>query len=563
MSLDWWQEATAYQIYPRSFQDSNGDGIGDIRGIISRVDYLDYLGIDMVWLSPIFASPNADYGYDVSNYRKIMSEFGTMEDFEELRDELHSRDIRLILDMVVNHTSSEHEWFKKSREDPDGPYGDFYHWHPGKNNEPPNKWGAFFGGAAWEWDEKRQEYYLHLFHPAQPDLNWSNFKVRENVYDIMNFWLEKGVDGFRLDVINLLSKNFPETGTDSADNGGANGELVDCTPFVANGPRLQEYLAEMKSEVFDNFDMVAIGEVIATDDREAKKLVTGSEAPLDMLLHFEHVKLDQNENKWQPRSFSLVEFKEVIDRWYRSLYKGGWNAYYLTSHDQPRAVNRFGDAENFWYRSATMLAAMLLTLPGTPFIYQGDEIGMTNLDFTDPAEIKDIEAINFYEKMISQGHNPEDILQLIGQRSRDNSRSPMQWNDSNNAGFTDGEPWIKLNDNYEQVNAAQQRNVRGSILEFYRRLIRLRDEYSVLKDGFFLQSIAEDEDLFVYWRRNSETTLLILINFSAEEQEFLHDEFSHNLEFIVSNVLSNKEHPRQKFPALNPYEARIYKQLGR
>ncbi len=559
MALEWWQEATAYQIYPRSFQDSNGDGIGDLPGIISRVDYLDYLGIDMVWLSPIFASPNADYGYDVSNYRQIMSEFGTMEDFEELRDELHARDIRLILDMVVNHTSSEHEWFKKSRQDPEGPYGDFYHWRSGKRNSPPNNWEAFFGGPAWEWDEQRREYYLHLFHPDQPDLNWSNPRVREEIFAVMKFWLEKGVDGFRLDVINLLSKNFDyDTG-----NIDSSGELIDCTPYVANGSDLQEYLGEMKAQVFDNYNMVAIGEVVDTDEKEAQELVAGGESPLDMLLHFEHVTLDQEESKWQPKSFSLVEFKEVIDRWYRSLYRNGWNAYYLTSHDQPRAINRFADPDNYWYRSATMLAALLMTLPGTPFIYQGDEIGMTNLDFAGVEEVRDVESLNLLEKMTSAGSSTEEILQLIGQRGRDNSRSPMQWNSQAQAGFTTGEPWIKVNENFNQINVARQRGKADSILEFYRRLNRLRDEFPVLKDGFFLQSIADDEDLFVYWRRNQTTTLLILLNFSAEQQRFLDDEFSHKLQFILGNVLSKEEHPEQEFPALSPYEARIYRQTGR
>ncbi len=560
VSNNWWQDAVFYQIYPRSFQDSNGDGIGDLPGIISRVDYLDYLGVDVLWLSPVFASPNEDYGYDVSDYRRINAEYGTKEDLNELLEILHSRDMKLVLDMVVNHTSSEHRWFKESCSDPDGPRGDFYHWHPGSEGgeAPPNRWGAFFGGSAWRWNEERGEYYLHLFAPHQPDLNWENPRVREEVYDIMDHWLNRGVDGFRLDVINLISKPTQYPGGREIPGK----DFTDCTPHVVGGPRLEEFLGEMRKKVFDNYDMVAVGEVVAVDHNQAPGLVCGSEAPLDMLLHFEHVSLDQGEDKWDVKPFSLAEFKTVLDKWYRSLYPEGWNAFYLTSHDQSRAVSRFGDEGKYRERSAKMLGAVLLTLPGTPFIYQGDEIGMTNVEFTAEDELKDIEAKNYFQNRIDAGEDPEKVLDILSKRSRDNSRTPMQWSSEEGAGFTESNPWIKIGASFPEVNVADQKGREGSALEFYRRMIDLRQKYPVLKRGFFLQSVADDEDLFVYWRRSSSTTLLILANFSAEEQEFMHDEFIHSLDFILSNVIKKDEHPEKSFPPLRPYEARIYEQTG-
>lgn len=553
----WWKEGVLYQIYPKSFQDSNGDGIGDIPGIISRLDHLDYMGIDMLWLSPIFVSPDADNGYDISDYYQIRPEFGSAEDFQELLSELHRREIRLILDMVVNHTSDEHSWFQKSRQDPAGPYGDFYHWQSSSSGRPPSNWGSFFGGSAWAWDEIREEYYLHLFHEKQPDLNWENPQLRREIYKMMRHWLDKGVDGFRLDVINLLDKtdDYPDGQVRPGQQYG------DGTPYFANGPRLDRYLAEMKKEVFNNYEMVAIGETIATNPETAKRYVGSADHPLDMLIHFEHMQVDQGQSKWEQSSFALPEFKEIITTWDAAIRPRGWNAFYLNNHDQPRAVSRFGEPHAYHPESATMLATLMLTLPATPFIYQGEEIGMTNYNFTDIAEVEDIESQNYYREAREQGAKPADILEKISEVGRDNSRTPVQWSDKPNAGFSQAEPWLSVNPNYSEINVAQQKQEPASILRYYRRLIELRKQHPVLITGSFEQVAPKDEDIFAYWRRNKDETLLILLNFSAEEQQFLADSYSEFLEYINGNYKERVDHPEEGLPPLKPYEARIYKQI--
>lgn len=554
---NWWKDGIIYQIYPKSFQDSNGDGIGDIPGIISRLDYLDYLGIDMLWISPIYESPDADNGYDISDYYKIRPEFGTDEDFQELLTELQRRDIRLILDMVVNHTSDEHDWFQKSRQDPAGPYGDFYHWQSGQKGELPSNWGSFFGGPAWSWDELRQEYYLHLFHEKQPDLNWDNKKVREEIYKMMRYWLDKGVDGFRLDVINLLDKadGYPD-GKVKAGQKYGNG-----VPYFTNGDRLADYLAEMNDEVFRHYDMVTIGETIATGASQAKTFISSKNHPLDMLIHFEHMSVDHGEDKWDKAEFDLVEFKRIIDNWDNEIRPEGWNAFYLNNHDQPRAVSRFGDDENYHYYSATMLATMLLTLPATPFIYQGEEIGMTNYEFTDFNELRDIEAINYY-KSREESDDKKGLLKRISEIGRDNARTPVQWANAYNAGFTDSKPWINLNPNYEKINIRQQQAEQKSILNYYRKLIEFRASNQALISGAFEQIAAADEEIFAYWRRLAEDSYLVLLNFSDKEQSFLADSFCSILTYVQGNYLEQAEHPDDSLPVLKPYEARIYRQLN-
>lgn len=549
--MEWWKEGILYQIYPKSFKDSTGNGVGDLPGIISQVDYLDYLGIDMVWLSPIFASPDFDNGYDISNYRKIKPEFGDMADFHTLMEELHRRDIRLILDMVVNHTSSQHKWFQKSRENSRGPFADFYHWETDK----PNDWESFFGGPTWSFDEAREEYYLHLFHEEQPDLNWENPRVRQEVYEIMKFWLDKGVDGFRLDVINLLSKaeGYPEGEKKSSG-------YTDGSPYFVNGPKLTDYLKEMNQEVFKNYDMVKIGEVIGGEPQYYKSLIADTEKALDLLIHFDHVSLDQRKDKWTGKEFSLVSFKQVIEKWLRTLAPEGWNAFYLENHDQPRSVERFAKGGKYRERSAKMLATMLLTLPVTPFIYQGQEIGMTNLNFTDISEVVDVESRNFYNSFIENGGDPQEALELISTRGRDNGRSPMQWNSSRGAGFTSGTPWLKLNDNYQEVNVDQEKEKENSVLQYYRDLISFRKNNPALIRGYFMQSAADDEDIFAYWRKGKDRTFLVVLNFSNTIQVFLDDHYSKNLEFIMSNVMVKEDHASDKIPPLAPYEARIYSQ---
>ena len=552
---NWWKDGIIYQIYPKSFQDSNGDGIGDIPGIISRLDYLDYLGIDMLWISPIYESPDADNGYDISDYYKIRPEFGSDQDFEELLIELHRRDIRLILDMVVNHTSDEHEWFQKSRKDPAGPYGDFYHWQPGNNGELPSNWGSFFGGPAWTWDEIRQEYYLHLFHEKQPDLNWKNPEVRQEIYKMMRHWLDRGVDGFRLDVINLLDKadGYPDGQIKDGQKYG-NG-----VPYFSNGDRLDDYLAEMNNEVFRHYDMVTIGETIATDASQAKTFISSENHPLDMLIHFEHMSVDHGDGKWDKAEFDLVEFKNIIDDWDKEIRPEGWNAFYLNNHDQPRAVSRFGDDENYHYQSATMLATMLLTLPATPFVYQGEEIGMTNYNFQDFNELRDIESINYY-KSKEEENKEKAALKRISEIGRDNARTPVQWSRELNAGFSEGKPWIKVNPNYQAINLNQQRDDEDSILNYYRALIEFRRNNQALISGSFEQIAADDEEIFAYWRRLDGVSYLVLLNFSNKEQSFLADSFCSILTYINGNYFEKKEHPDNSLPNLEPYEARIYRQ---
>ncbi len=552
---NWWKDGIIYQIYPKSFQDSNGDGIGDIPGIISRLDYLDYLGIDMLWISPIYESPDADNGYDISDYYKIRPEFGSDQDFEELLIELHRRDIRLILDMVVNHTSDEHEWFQKSRKDPAGPYGDFYHWQPGNNGELPSNWGSFFGGPAWTWDEIRQEYYLHLFHKKQPDLNWENPEVRQEIYKMMRHWLDRGVDGFRLDVINLLDKadGYPDGQIKDGQKYG-NG-----VPYFSNGDRLDDYLAEMNNEVFRHYDMVTIGETIATDASQAKTFISSENHPLDMLIHFEHMSVDHGDGKWDKAEFDLVEFKNIIGNWDKEIRPEGWNAFYLNNHDQPRAVSRFGDDENYHYQSATMLATMLLTLPATPFVYQGEEIGMTNYNFQDFNELRDIESINYYKSKAKE-NKEKAALKRISEIGRDNARTPVQWSKELNAGFSEGKPWIKVNPNYQAINLSQQRNDEDSILNYYRALIEFRRNNQALISGSFEQIAADDEEIFAYWRRLDGVSYLVLLNFSNKEQSFLADSFCSILSYVNGNYFEEKEHPDNSLPDLKPYEARIYRQ---
>ena len=552
---NWWKDGIIYQIYPKSFQDSNGDGIGDIPGIISRLDYLDYLGIDMLWISPIYESPDAENGYYMSDYYKIRPEFGSDQDFEELLIELHRRDIRLILDMVVNHTSDEHEWFQKSRKDPAGPYGDFYHWQPGNNGELPSNWGSFFGGPAWTWDEIRQEYYLHLFHKKQPDLNWENPEVRQEIYKMMRHWLDRGVDGFRLDVINLLDKadGYPDGQVKDGQKYG------DGVPYFTNGDRLDDYLAEMNNEVFRHYDMVTIGETIATDASQAKTFISSENHPLDMLIHFEHMSVDHGDGKWDKAEFDLVEFKNIIDNWDKEIRPEGWNAFYLNNHDQPRAVSRFGDDENYHYQSATMLATMLLTLPATPFVYQGEEIGMTNYNFQDFNELRDIESINYY-KSKEEENKEKAALKRISEIGRDNARTPVQWSRELNAGFSEGKPWIKVNPNYQAINLNQQRDDEDSILNYYRALIEFRRNNQALISGSFEQIAADDEEIFAYWRRLDGVSYLVLLNFSNKEQSFLADSFCSILSYVNGNYFEEKEHPDNSLPDLKPYEARIYRQ---
>lgn len=449
----WWKESVVYQIYPRSFCDSNKDGIGDLGGILKKLDYLEELGVDIIWLSPIYQSPNDDNGYDISDYRSILKEFGTMDEFDRLLEEAHKKGMRLIMDLVVNHTSDEHEWFIQSKKDKTNPYRDYYIWKEGKGNQPPNNWGSWFGGSAWEYDENTDMYYLHIFSKKQPDLNWENKKVRQEVYEMMRWWLDKGIDGFRMDVISLISKNlaFP----DGEKGDGLYGNL---TPYCAHGPRVHEFLREMNQEVLSKYEIMTVGEAACVTLEEARKYAGYDRKELDTVFWFEHMELCSGEyGKWTDEAPKLTELKKVFDKWESGLEGTAWNTLFWSNHDQPRVVSRFGNDGKYRELSAKMLATCLHMMKGIPYIYQGEELGMTNAGFTSLEQYRDIESINAYHENVEQrGLEPEKMMCYLQKVSRDNARTPMQWNDSENAGFTEGTPWIEVNSNYKEINAERE-----------------------------------------------------------------------------------------------------------
>ena len=472
MERAWWKEAVVYQIYPRSFMDSNGDGIGDLNGITSRLDYLKELGVDVIWLSPIYQSPNDDNGYDISDYQAIMQEFGTMEDFDRMIEGIHQRGMKLVMDLVVNHTSDEHPWFVESRKDKENPYRDFYIWREGKDGKAPNNWGSYFSGSAWQYDEATDMYYLHLFSKKQPDLNWENSKVRENVFSMMNWWCaEKGIDGFRMDVISLISKR------PGLPDGPKTPEALYGYADCANGPRVHEFLKEMNQEVLSKYDLMTVGEAAGVTIEEAKRYAGFNENELNMVFHFEHVGLDGGKHgKWTDKRVPLVEFKKVMSDWQTELDGKAWNSLYLSNHDQPRSLSRFGD-DSPQYRvvCAKMLGTCLHMMQGTPYVYQGEELGMTNMPFADISEVKDLDSINAYHELSEAGLiSKEDMMCFIRLKGRDNARTPMQWDDSENAGFTTGTPWIGVNPNYKEINAKAALADENSIFHYYRKLIALR-----------------------------------------------------------------------------------------
>ena len=547
----WWKEAVVYQIYPRSFNDSDGDGVGDIPGIIERLDHLDDLGIDAVWLSPVYESPQHDNGYDVSDYRAIHSAFGTMADWERLLEGLHNRDIRLVMDMVANHTSSEHEWFQRSRSNPDGEYGDYYVWRAGDPEEPPNNWESAFGGSAWEYDDQRAAWYLHLFDTTQPDLNWRNPDVRAEIYDVMNWWLAKGVDGYRLDVVNLLSK------AEGLPDGDPTREWTGSEHFV-DGPRIFEYLGEMHDEVFARTDTVSIGEMPQLDLETAREY-TG-DGPLALVFPFEHMELDFGDRgRWDIGEWSLPELKSILDRWQRGLGEAWWTTLFFENHDQPRSVSRFGDNERYRYESATALATILLTLRGTPFVYQGQEIGMTNSSFESLDDVADIDSVRNVRELIDDGvvEDYDAIRPVVEYRSRDNARTPVQWDDSSNTGFTDGDPWLPVNDDYHEVNVARERSESPSVLSYYRRLIDLRASTPPLVHGSYDLQYPDDEQLFVYTRTGEDRRVVVAINFSAEARSAALDPLDGSTSLLLGNYEDVPETPDGAID-LRPYEARLY-----
>ncbi|WLD91656.1 alpha-glucosidase [Alkalihalobacillus sp. AL-G] len=557
MNRTWWKESVIYQIYPRSFNDSNNDGIGDIPGIIEKLDYLKNLGVDVIWLSPVYESPNDDNGYDISDYQKIMDDFGTMEDWERMLEEIHKRDMKLIMDLVVNHTSDEHHWFSEARKSEDNPYRDYYIWRSGKDGKEPNNWEAAFSGPAWHYNEATDDYYLHLFSKKQPDLNWENPELRSEVYKMIRWWLDKGIDGFRMDVINFISKdpNYPDADLIEGKR------YASGAQYFMNGPKIHDYLQEMNKEVLSDFDIMTVGEMPGITPEQGA-LYTGEERnELNMVFHFEHMDLDSGPGgKWDVQPWSLVEMKKIFSGWLQKLEGKGWNSLYWNNHDQPRIVSRFGnDSPEYREISAKMLATTLHMMQGTPYIYQGEELGMTNIQFPTINDYRDIETLNMYHEKIEDGADLEDIMSSIYVKSRDNARTPMQWDNSENAGFTQGTPWIQVNPNYKEINAEQNINDPRSVYNYYKKLIQLRKENDIIIYGSYVPLLEDDENIYAFIRELDGEKLLVISNF---RKEIIHFEIpdglkdSNHIEILISNYDCDNELLDFK---LRPYESRVYK----
>ena len=549
MKKTWWKESVIYQIYPRSFMDSNADGIGDIKGITGKLDYLKYLGIDVIWLSPVYQSPNDDNGYDISDYQSIMNEFGTMEDFDEMLKEAHARNIRNVMDLVVNHTSDEHKWFIESRKSKENKYRDYYIWREGKSSDiPPNNWGSCFGGSAWEYDKDTEMYYLHLFSKKQPDLNWDNPNVRKEVFDMMTWWCDKGIDGFRMDVISMISK------TKEMPDGDIHGLYGDFAPYCVHGPNVHKYLKEMNEQVLSKYDIMTVGETSGVTPEQAKLYAGEDSNELNMVFQFEHVESDGKYGKWTDQKLPLTDLKEIMSRWQTELYDKAWNSLFWDNHDQPRAVSRFGnDDPKYWEASAKMLATCLHMMQGTPYIYQGEELGMTNYPFQSPKEFRDIESIHAYEEWCESGRLSHDIFwPCLIFKSRDNARTPMQWDDTTYAGFSAVTPWIAVNPNYTTINAKSQTSDPNSVLHYYKKLISLRKQHPVIVYGKYELLLKNDKQLFVYTRTLQYTKILVVCSFTKNNTSFQIPEEFANAECLISNM--NHSYTNSSID-LKPYES--------
>ena len=551
MEKRWWQESVVYQIYPRSFCDSNGDGIGDLNGITGKLDYLKELGIDVIWLSPVYKSPNDDNGYDISDYQAIMDEFGTMEDFDRMLATAHEKGIKIMMDLVVNHTSDEHKWFIESRKSTDNPYRDYYIWRPAKEDGSlPNNWGSCFSGPAWEYDKTTDMYFLHLFSKKQPDLNWDNPAVRQDVFDMMNWWLKKGVDGFRMDVISLISKEPGLPDKEPGINGYATFNVS------ANGPHVHEYLQEMRQKALNNADTITVGECSGVTLEEAKKYARSDEKELNMVFQFEHMDVDSDEKagKWTTRKMDLRNLKKILTRWQKGLQDIAWNSLYWENHDQPRSVSRFGnDSDEYREISAKMLATCIHMMQGTPYVYQGEELGMTNCPFNTLDNFRDLESINAFHELTEQGKmTEEDMMAAIGYKGRDNARTPMQWDDSAYAGFSTANPWIMVNPNYTKINAKDQINREDSVFKYYQKLIKLRHESELIVYGTYDLILDDDKDIYAYIRTLGDKKLIVYCNFSENTREVeLPEEFT-NGKVLISNYIDAKVNHKI---TLRPYEA--------
>jgi len=562
MNKAWWKEGVVYQIYPRSFYDSNGDGIGDLRGIMQKLDYLKELGVDVIWLSPVYKSPNDDNGYDISDYQDIMDEFGTLADWDEMLAEMHKRGIKLLMDLVVNHTSDEHPWFAESRKSKDNPYRDFYIWRPSKDGREPNNWRSHFSGSAWQYDETTDEYYLHLFTKKQPDLNWENPKVREEVYKMMDWWLQKRIDGFRMDVINMISKvpGLPDVTPTNDDRYQYGGQ------YFCNGPRMMEYLTEMKQKVLSKYNIMTVGETPGVSTQDAVMITNEETGALNMVFQFEHMGLDSKDtdvvgSRRSVTRWKLADLKAVTTRWQKDLENKAWNSIYLANHDQPRAVSRFGNDHQFRIESAKLLATFIHMQQGTPYIYQGEEIGMTNVAFESIDDYRDVETLNMYKEMVEgKGVAPEDMLNILHAKSRDNARTPVQWDDTKQAGFTAGTPWIKINPNYKKINVAQALADKDSVFYYYKNLIQLRKDNPIIVYGSYNLVLDSHEEIYAFTRTLENDRLLVILNFSENTPEFnLPESITYsNSDLLISNYKVDSSDDIHKI-TLRPYEARIYR----
>jgi alpha-glucosidase len=550
MKHTWWKEAVAYQVYPRSFMDSNGDGIGDLQGMITKLDYLKDLGIDVIWICPMYKSPNDDNGYDISDYQDIMDEFGTMEDFDQLLKETHKRGMKLIIDLVINHTSDEHAWFLESRESKDSPKRDWYIWRDGKDSKEPNNWESIFGGSAWEYDEATDQYFLHIFSRKQPDLNWENKEVRTALYDMINWWLDKGIDGFRVDAISHIKK---EDGLQDMPNPEGL-QYVSSFDKHMNVDGIQQYLEELKQETFSKYDIMTVGEANGVSIEEADLWVGEENGKFNMVFQFEHLDLWDSEKK----ALDLAKLKNVFSRWQKGLEGKGWNALFIENHDKARIVSTWGNDKEYWRESATALASMYFLMQGTPFIYQGQEIGMTNVQFPSIDDYDDVAIKNLYKIRRENAVSHEEIMEFIWATSRDNSRTPMQWTSAPNAGFTTGSPWLGMNPNYSTVNVEQQLADPDSILHFYKKMIVMKKENDVFTYGTYDLIQENNSQIYAYTRTLDEQQAIVISNLSEEPADFAHDGFPLNSnKLLLSNHEVEQHGPATAF-TLKPYETRVY-----
>ena len=548
MAKNWWKEGVVYQIYPRSFQDSTGNGLGDIQGIIDRLDYIQSLGVDMIWLCPVYESPNDDNGYDISDYRKISADFGGNPAFDRLLEAMHARGLKLLMDLVANHSSDEHHWFQQAQKSRENPYHDYYIWKSGTPDSPPNNWQSVFSGSAWKWNAATEEYFLHLYTQKQPDLNWENPQLRQEIYDIVDFWLAKGVDGFRMDVISLISKRL-----EFAD-------VPEGMPFIdvmeqiyANGPRIHEFLNEMNREVLFQYDIVTVGEGPGVNLEHGPRYVSAAAKELDMVFHFDHLTIDFGpDGKYDPVPLDFVRFKEIFSQWDAALAADGWNSIFLGNHDFSRIVSRFGNDGQFHQESAKLLVLLLMTLRGTPYVYQGDEIGMTNIAHDSIEAYDDVETRNAWKAAEAAGKDMDQFLKAVHWQSRDNARTPMQWNGETNAGFTSGTPWIPLNPNYTTLNVTAQEGDPQSILHFYRKTIAFRKANPTLVYGDYQDLAPDDLHLFAYRRWDANGSFWVIHNFSDQQQPFP-EHFKPQTDQVFGNYLT--DHALE----LRPWESRVYK----